>query len=148
MHFFPLWHNFGRKKCVTKGNFVSLREKISDISHLGFVTKSHWHTINDTFSLSDTILQLQKICHLGYVNCIWLRWWIQASYICTKLKYRIYHILVNIMHINITRTIFRFLVIFLCTKFSYLCILSTELKFESRGPVKSFSLSSPGLLAR
>ena len=38
--------------------------------HLGYVTKSHWHNLSDTFSLSDTTLQRQKMCHSGYVHCI------------------------------------------------------------------------------
>ena len=51
------------QKCVTKRNIVLLREKISDMCHSGFVTKSHRHTLSDTFSLGDTIFQRQKMCH-------------------------------------------------------------------------------------
>ena len=34
--------------------------------HSGYVKKSRWHTLSDTFSLSDTTFQLQKMCHSVY----------------------------------------------------------------------------------
>ena len=59
---------------------VSLREKcikfsqsdtiLGDMCHSGYVAKSHWHTQSDTFLVSDTNFQRQKMCHIGHVYCI------------------------------------------------------------------------------
>ena len=58
----------GKKVCHSGKSCIkfSLSDTISgDMSHSGYVGKSHWHTLSDKFSLSDTTFQRQKCVTQG-----------------------------------------------------------------------------------
>ena len=87
---FPLVTHVWAEKCVSSGKFAVSKNKTwvtIGKCHSGYVTKSHWHTLSDTFSFSDTTFQSQKMCHLGYVYCKWNYW---RLFVSVKNKIIIY----------------------------------------------------------
>ena len=72
MQFLPQWHMFRRKNVSLRENCIKLSQSdifFGDTCHSGYVTKFHWHTRSDTYSLSDTTFQRQKMCHSGNFFC-------------------------------------------------------------------------------
>ena len=87
---------------IHKSQVRSIWNETSDMCHSGYVTKSHWHTLSDTFSLSDTTFQrkwkFSKFKPFFLVNygrfpiCFFkksLYSWI--GFICTKNKQLTHH---------------------------------------------------------